>query len=599
MARFHTGQWGAAALTQAYCVQLGWCVGKLPVLIVGAGPVGLTAALLLQSLGVQARVVEKRSGLHTAPQAHVLKTRTLEIFRTLGLDEAVHSRATPREQLRYINWFVSLAEPKIASLDLASVRMGDWLATISPTRAANLPQDELEDLLLQAVVKRGIEISFDVECESVEESASGARVYLRQLLSGQVEEVTAEYVIAADGAGSRLRKQAGIQMQGPSAIAHYIAIYFGSDLRPFLSDHPANVNWCVQPEHSGSLIVHGIDRRAVFMQPYEPELETLAEYDEARCAEIVKDVVGDRNHPFEIRGIGSWTKTAQIAERYRHGRLFLVGDAAHRFPPTGGLGANTGIQDAYNLVWKLALVLSGAAREALLDTYQVETQPVARANSAQSLHNQLRNRGVHEAIGLTGDREHDWKVLAQLRQPSATAQELRRLAQAAAEDQRPHYTSLGLDLGYSYEGGAVIPDGTERIWKDTTTYLPNTRPGSRLPHASITREGATLSVHDLLSYDRFTLLAGGQGQAWLAAALALRDSGMSISSEQIGGASPLQDPQGSWRELCGHRPSGALLLRPDGHVAWRSQGADPAPRKTLADVMHQLLGGPPTPGSSA
>ncbi|WP_374572211.1 FAD-dependent monooxygenase [Phenylobacterium sp.] len=557
-----------------------------PVVIVGAGPVGLTASLLLSALGIEHLVVERSDRLHAAPQAHVLKTRTLEIFRTLGIADVVHARATPREQLRYINWFWRLTSPMIASLDLSSARLGDWLDAISPTRAANLPQDELEELLAEEVTRRRTSILFQTECTRVETGDRAATVTLRDLRTGELRNVTADYVLAADGAGSMLRRQAGIEMVGPTAIAHFISIYFHSDLSQWLADRPANVNWCLNPDATGSLIVHAMARRSVFMYPYDAELEGPADFDEPRCRRILASAIGDDAHPVEIKAIGNWTMTAQVAERYRAGRLFLVGDAAHRFPPTGGLGLNTGVQDAFNLVWKLALVRAGLAGEGLLDTYEAECQPVAKANCSQSLSNQLRNEGVAEALGLNGDREHALAAFAALDTLGPSSEALRQKIQAAANDQAPHYISFGLDLGYVYENGAVIPDGSERSWAGSTEYIPNTRPGARLPHTWVEQNGERLSIHDLLAYDRFTLLAGEAGHGWIAAA---KGADWPLKVALVGAGASIHDPHGQWAELRGHSPTGALLVRPDGHVAWRVDEMPRDPTLALRTTFQTIL----------
>lgn len=564
-------------------------VGKRPVVVVGAGPVGLTTSLLLSSLGIDHLVVERRDGPHQAPQAHVLKTRTLEIFRQLGLDAAVHARATPREQLRYINWFTDLTSPMVASLDLAGVRTGDWLAEISPTRAANLPQDELEEILYAAAEQRGAALLLETECEAVTETGGAAEVRLRDRRTGRTRTIAADYVIAADGAGSGLRREAGIAMEGPAAIAHFVAIYFGADLSPFLRDRPANVNWRLHPTSPGTLIVHGMDRRSVFMHPFDPARESFESFDAARCAAIVRSVIGDPDYPVEIRDIGRWTMTAQVAERYRAGRLFLVGDAAHRFPPTGGLGANTGIQDAYNLVWKLAFVRRGWAPDGLLDTYESETRPVAQANCEQSLKNQLRNDGVLAALGLGGGGDFA-QIFEQLRSDAPEGVALRRAAQKAAADQAPHYVSFGLDLGFAYEAGAVLPDGSPRAWAGTTRYVPSTRPGSRLPHAPLRHNGRELSTHDLLAYDRFTLIAGEGGGAWRQAAERMQATlGLEVTCVCAGPGAAYDDAAGRWRELRGHGGAGALLVRPDGHVAWRTQDQPDDAEQALGEALLRLL----------
>jgi 2,4-dichlorophenol 6-monooxygenase len=549
------------------------CTGRLPVVIVGAGPAGLTASLLLKRHGITHRIVERRAALHAAPQAHVLKTRTLEVFRALNLDEAILARATPIAETRFIHWFTDLSSPFLASLDLSFVRSGGWLNSLSPTRSANLPQDELEAILLAAAGERGSDITFNTECIGMHQLADGASLTLRNTQTGETEQIEAHYVLAADGAASSVRRALGIAMVGPTSIAHFVAIYFHADLSPFMKDQPGLVNWALDPECRGTLIVHGMRDRSVFMSPYDPARESPADFNEARCRQILHRMIGDPSYPVEIRSIGSWTMTAQVAETYRAGRVLLIGDAAHRFPPTGGLGLNTGVQDAFNLIWKLDLVLKGIAGPALLDTFEEECRPVAQANCDQSLKNQVRNEEIENAIGITGDISADRNSFEKIRATGPEGERRRAELDAAAREQSPHYISFGLDMGFSYEGRSIIPDGTERPWAGTMKYVPTTRPGSRLPHCWLLQGAERVSTIDLLPKDRFALLVGEEGELWRGPLSEIQSAfGAGVELIQIGGDG-LKDADGAWAALRGHDASGAILVRPDGHVAWRCAAA--------------------------
>jgi 2,4-dichlorophenol 6-monooxygenase len=547
--------------------------GRLPVVIVGAGPAGLTASLLLQSRGIAHRVVERRADLHAAPQAHVLKTRTLEVFRSLGLDQDILARATPATETRFIHWFTNLSSPFLASLDLSFVRSGGWLESLSPTRSANLPQDELENILFSAASARGVDVAFNTECVAVQQLDDCAVLKLRNTQTGETEQIEADYVLAADGAASSVRRALDIAMIGPTSIAHFVAIYFHADLSPFMKDQPGLVNWALDPECRGTLIVHGMRDRSVFMSPYDPAHESPADFDEPRCRQILHRMIGDPTYPVEIRSIGSWTMTAQVAETYRAGRVLLIGDAAHRFPPTGGLGLNTGVQDAFNLIWKLDLVLKGIANPALLDTFEEECRPVAQANCDQSLKNQVRNEEIEDAIGITGDINTDRNNFEKIRATGPEGERRRAELDAAAREQSPHYISFGLDMGFSYEGLGIIPDGTERPWAGTMKYVPTTRPGSRLPHCWLLKGAERASTIDLLPKDKFALLVGEEGELWRDPVSKIQSAfGVGVELIQIG-SDGLKDADGAWAALRGHDASGAILVRPDGHVAWRCEAA--------------------------
>jgi 2,4-dichlorophenol 6-monooxygenase len=304
------------------------------------------------------------------------------------------------------------------------------------------------------------------------------------------------------------------------------------------------------------------------------------------CAEIVRNAIGEDSASFEIRNAVPWTMTAQIAERYRAGRVFLVGDAAHRFPPTGGIGLNTGIQDAHNLVWKLRAVESGWGRPALLDSYGAERQGIAQSNSDQSLANAVKMVEVVQALGITDDAAATRAGFDALRDDP----ERRAAVQRAIDDQIDHFDMLGLDLGFAYEVGGVIPDGSSKPLGPSPSrdYVPTTRPGSRLPHAWLTRGNTRVSTHDLLAYDRFTLLTGPDGKRWREAAQVVSD--VPLATVAIGSGDVL-DPDQTWASLAEIHPDGALLVRPDGHVAWRSRALPEDPAAALAHALDTLLGG--------
>ena len=562
--------------------------GRLPVLIIGAGPTGLLASLLLSKRGISHRIIERRSGLHTAPQAHVLKTRSLEVFRKLALDAEIIARATPVADTRYINWFANLIDGPLTSLDLGHIRSGAQVTELSPTRAANLPQDELEELLFAEVVDRGGHVEFDTEAVSVSCDDGFATASILNLVTGERSTIEATFILAADGASSSIRRSLGIELIGPEAIAHFVAIYFESNLKLFMQDRPGLVNWGLDPETRGTLIVHGIERRAVFMHPYDPRRESLRDFPAERCEDVVRRIIGDPEHPFSLKSVGTWTMTAQVAERYRQGNVLLVGDAAHRFPPTGGLGLNTGVQDVFNLAWKIDLVLRRLAGDSLLDTYELECRPVADANCQQSLRNQLRNEAVYNALGLTGGVAHDRRIFQTLTTDTPEGADLRRRADAAASGQSPHYISFGLDLGFSYTSPAIISDGTEPIRHQTTTYVPHTRPGVRLPHCWLQRGSERVSTIDLAEDTSFTLFVGDD-QSWSDAARTVSDAlDVAISVISIG-ASGLADPSGRWLQLRGHDEGGALLVRPDGHVAWRVATSPHSKAQALGSALQHIL----------
>ena len=305
------------------------------------------------------------------------------------------------------------------------------------------------------------------------------------------------------------------------------------------------------------------------MHPWDPDRESVADYSEDACADIVRRALGTDAHPFAVRTIRTWTMTAQVAERYRERRMFLVGDAAHRFPPTGGLGLNTGVQDAHNLAWKIAAVETGWASDALLETYEVERRPIAQRNADVSLQNALRLGEVYQALA------------------SGESDALR----AAIANQAEHFDMLGLQLGFAYDSGAIVGNGEKRPRAGSVRdYIPNARPSSRVPHAWVTRAGVRVSTLDLCAYARFTLVAGPAAGAWVTSSAARAEATAGpVPIDHVVIGRDVIDEDGRWMTLLGIDASGAVLVRPDQHVAWRSRHGVADPAASVARVLASIV----------
>jgi 2,4-dichlorophenol 6-monooxygenase len=524
---------------------------EVPVLIVGAGPVGLAGALLCDRLGLAHRVVDRRPGPHRAPQAHVVNPRTLEILRQLGLDTvALRRLATPREDGGWVAWRTTLAGDELGRLPYE--RQGDDALAFTPEPLVNLPQHVLEPVLLESVAPETVH--WRHEWRSLAEDAGGVTCRVRDLARGEDYEVRSRWVLAADGAGSPVRKALGVPMIGPDRLQSFLMVHFEANLRALVRD-PAILYWIVDPAWMGSFIAHDVERTWVFMHPIEADGEA---YDAARCAALVRQAIGRADVDLAVRDVGVWHMTAQVAASYRAGRLFLAGDSAHRFPPAGGMGMNTGIQDVHNLAWKLALVERGAATPALLDTYESERRPVAERNAAQSFVNAMR---MLEAVGELGlDPGEVAASRARLAALAASAEGRATIARII-DAQREHFDMLGLQLGFAYEAGAVVPDGTAppAVADPVRTLVQTARPGHRLPHVWVAQGGVRRSSLDLVAADAFTLLVGPDGAA-------VTEPGLRV----LVAGGDFEDPSGAWLEACGIERDGALLVRPDQHVAWRA-----------------------------
>jgi 2,4-dichlorophenol 6-monooxygenase len=569
---------------------------EVPVLVVGAGPVGLAASILLSLRGIGCRVIDRRDGPHRAPQAHVVNPRTLEILRSAGFDIAELRRlATPRADGSTVRWVTTLTGEELGALPYE--RQGDENLLYTPTPLLNLSQHLLEPVLLgEARKRRGVDVSYGHEWQALEQGAGGVTSVVRDLEGERTYEIRSRYVLAADGAGSRVRKGLGIGMVGPDRLQSFVMIHFEANLRALVAARPAILYWVVDPESLGSFVAHDIERTWVFMRPYDPEKESLESYGENRCRAIVRKAIGRADAEFAIRDVSTWMMTAQIAERYAQGRVFLVGDSAHRFPPTGGMGLNTGVQDAHNLVWKLAAVMAGDAPPSLLDSYEVERRPVAQNNADQSLLNAMK---MFELIELLGPAQDVAAARARLTAMLADPAERERLARAI-EHQQEHFDMFGLQLGFAYEQGALLPDGSAPPARDNPVrdYVPTSRPGARVPHAWVERDGRRVSILDLLPYDAFTLITGPGGRAWIDAAAAIAVPSVRI----LVAGRDFTDPEAHWASVCEIGDTGALLIRPDQHVAWRATSLTVDPGASLSAAIDAALGrigagGTPAPSS--
>ena len=546
---------------------------EVPVLVVGAGPVGLTASLLLAGQGIASRVVERRPGPHRSPQAHVVNPRTLEIFRQMGIDTARLRRlATPREDGGHVSFVTSLGGSELGRLPYE--RQDDGALAFTPEPIINLPQHVLEPVLVEYVeAALATELAWNEEWLSLVEDDHGVTSRIRDA-TGEEYEVRSRWVLAADGAGSRVRKQVGISMVGPDRLQSFMMVHFEANLRAVVRDRPAILYWVLDPACPGTFVAHDIERTWVFMHPFEPESDPAESYDEARCVDVIRRAIGLGDIAVAVRHASPWHMTSQVAETYRVGRVYLVGDSAHRFPPAGGMGMNTGIQDAHNLVWKLRLVDERGAGAALLDTYTAERRPVAQRNADQSLHNAVRLFAMAAELGLGGD-----VAAGRARQAALLASaEGRERVRSAIESQQDHFDMFGLQLGFAYDAGAIVPDGTTAPPPSVRDFLPTGRPGARVPHAWVETDGGRRSSLDLLPGDSFTLVAGPD-----AAVEALPIRTLVVGRD-------CEDRDGGWLRCCGIRRDGAFLVRPDQHVAWRSPSGVGNARDALAAVLARASG---------
>jgi 2-polyprenyl-6-methoxyphenol hydroxylase-like FAD-dependent oxidoreductase len=441
-------------------------------------------------------------------------------------------------------------------------RQGDECLAHTPVPLRNISQHLLEPLM-SAEVAEFPEVDLRYRTEWVSGTQSGDHVtsVVRDLDTGEETVVQSAYLFGADGAGSATRKWLGIEMIGPTGIQSFVAIHFRANLRDVIAHRLGVLHFVMDPEAAGTFIAHDIDHEWVFMVAFDPETESVDDYGTERCERIVHAAIGDETTPIEIVGSGTWHMTAQVAEAMRRDRAFLMGDAAHRFPPTGGMGLNTGVADAHNLVWKVLAVETGWAPSSLLDSYETERRPIAEINCHQSLTNAFKMVILADALGL-----HPGATSADLEATLADPSRAQVIA-AAVQEQAMHFDMLGLQIGYVY--GAPGPE-------DPSVFAPTGEVGSRLPHAWLADGRSTL---DLVAATGMTLITCGAHDAW---ASALGSSAVPVQHVRLGDEANVD---AGWFTTCGLGADGALLVRPDQHVAWRSEQLPPDPADALAQAL--------------
>lgn len=520
-----------------------------PVLIVGGGPVGLSASLLLARHGVRSLLLERHEGTSIHPKARGLNVRTLELFRVWGIEPAVRAAAWELEPAKDVVWAPTLLGPEIKRAPYEGA--SEVQHTDSPTSAVGCAQDKLEPVLLEAAKSYGLgELRFGQELIGLEQDERWVTATVVDRESKRQRLVRASWMIAADGAQSRIRSMLGIRMLGPGALFHRMGIYFRADLSEVGRHRPALLYLLTPPEGAGVMAAVNLADLWLYMAPFRPDQERIEDFSDARCVELVRSAVGDQDLEVQVLSALPWTASAAIAERFRHGRVFLAGDAAHLIPPSGGQAMNVGIQDVHNLAWKLAGRLAGWAGPRLLDTYEIERRPFALAV-------------MHDASLNVGGQGH-----------------------------RPEqFSNRGRVLGLFYDSPAVVPDGTDlpAVENAHIDYVPGARPGSRAPHAWLRRGGERISTLDL--YDGgFVLLTGPGGRAWRAAGeRAAQRLDVPLICYSIGPAGDLTDEAVAWLDLYGVDADGAVLVRPDGHVAWRAKSAEGEPSESLVAVLLKVL----------
>jgi 2,4-dichlorophenol 6-monooxygenase len=580
---------------------------EVPVLIVGGGGSGLSASVFLSDHGVGHLLVERRADTSRLPKAHYINQRTMEIFRQHGLVDEVAELSAGTEQFGKVRWQTTLTGQGpldgrvIHEMDgFGGGALREAYEAAGPVLPAKLPQLRLEPVLRRHAEQRNPgRVLFGHELVSLAEDEGGETVTaeIRSIETGETTTVTARYVIAADG-GRTVGSALGVRMEGMPALFDATTAYFSADLSQWWTEGSI-ITWYLNP-HRPDLSSALIEMGPTWGKHCEEwglhlPLFGIDRTDEQAVTARIREVLGLPELELTLHEVTSWTVEAVIAERYRHGRVFLVGDAAHRQPPAVGLGLNTGIQDVHNLAWKLAAVLSGKAGDNLLDAYEAERRPVGQYNLGWAMSAAAHHQVVIDAaIGLGPHIPPERRTQMFFGYFAPTPMGVAQRARAAEifATHRGECQAIGVENGFAYEQGAVVPDGSRPPARAPLgdEYRPTTRPGHLLPHAWIEQDGRRVSTHDLVGTG-FVLITGAQGEAWAEAAeQAAEKLSVPVTAVRIGEGAEYADADGAWQHLRETDGAGAVLVRPDQHVAWRATGAEADPAGALTDALSLVLG---------
>jgi 2,4-dichlorophenol 6-monooxygenase len=581
---------------------------EVPVLIIGGGGCGLSASIFLSNLGVEHLLVERHANTSLLPKAHYLNQRTMEAFRQHGVADAILAVGAPIEKFGKVRWTTSMGgdgpldQRVIHEMDaFGGGSLRDRYQTDSPCMSSNYPQLRLEPLLrAQAEQRAPGQIRYHHEVTGWEQTEGGVTVSVTNSDTGEDLIVKARYVIAADG-GRTVGPKLGVEMAGPRNMVDMVSTHFSCDLSEYWNDGTL-INWFLNPEGadswgSGVVVQMGPtwgkhSEEFVLHFAFSPDDDER--FNEEAIIPRMKKMLKLPDIEPKVHKVSHWILERVVAQQWRHGDIFLAGDAAHRQPPTSGLGLNTGIQDAYNLTWKLAQVLAGRAGEELLDSYEAERLPVSTDGADWALL-AFMNHGVIDAgIGLVPGApvEVNKAAFHALFSDTRLGRALRARAEVAIGTQTWEFQAHDVEIGFTYEAGAVVDDSSAPVVRDDMgrVYTPSTKPGHRLPHAWLKHDGQQLSTHDLVGDSGgFLLITGPNGAAWAEAAATASDkTGVAITVAAIG--SEYRDTDGSWAQLRQIGEDGAILVRPDNHVAWRNPATAPDPAGVLTDAIHTVLG---------
>lgn len=588
------------------------------VLICGTGPAGASLACFLASYGIQGLVIGRTSSTAITPRAHCTNKGAFECLRDIGLEEDCRKLSSSIELCLYQRLCTSMAGEEISRAFMFGndpMRHGDYVEA-SPCESADLTQTQLEPILLRYATQNGFRLRFDSEFITFTENEKTGMIesIVRDLGTGIDFLVRSRYLCGADGANSSIVQQLQLPLHTEPFQGLALNVFVEADLTHLMTHSMGLLHILTRPDrpqpHFGVIgIARFVEpfREWVFILLAAPGVTEIKATDSEIVARV-EELIGDDSVKIKLKRISKWTINECFAKQYSRGNVFCLGDAVHRHPPHNGLGSNTCIQDSYNLAWKLAYVLQGRASPTILSTYHDERQPlgeyiVRRANDTRRLHSQL-----FSILGIFEPEIKDRvQTLAELREDSARGAARRAAFQKAIKELDVERDSIGAEMNQFYRSQAIYandeidaPPIPEDARAAALYYRQSTYPGSRLPHAWVSRpvvfgpRAAQVSTQDLAGHNRFTILTGIGGKSVWASAAAHASSvlGIDIAVYSIGWGQDYEDCLFRWVERRGVKEKGAVLVRPDRMVAWRSVESLPEHecKEKLLVVMRRILG---------
>jgi len=572
------------------------------VLIIGTGPAGSATAAPLSSYGIENTGVNRYRWLANTPRAHITNQRTMEVLRDLGreVEDEAYIHAAHQNLMGNNVFCESLAGEEIGrimSWGNHPLSRAEHLLS-SPSKMNDLPQTFMEPLLFKTACSRGTQARMSTEYQSFEQDADGVTATLLDRLSGETVTVRAKYMIGADGGNSLVAEQAGLPFEGQMGIGGSMNILFRADLSKYVAHRPSVLYWVMQPGSNVGGIGMGLVR---MVRPWNEWLivwgydinEEPPVVDEAMATQVARQLVGDPELDIDLISANTWTVNNMCATRMQEDRVFIMGDAAHRHPPSNGLGSNTSIQDGFNLAWKLAAVLKGQAGPGLLDSYSKERAPVAKQIVTRANQSIGEFGPIFESLGMAAGVEPEvmQRNLEARCDPSAQSEAQRTAIREAIAFKKYEFDAHGVEMNQRYTSGAIETDGQMEPAFELDAelhYQPTTWPGARIPHVWLYHHdtGEERSTLDLCGHGRFTILTGIGGEAWAKAAAALD---LEIDAHIIGPRQTYVDHSGDWARASEITDTGCILVRPDHHVAWRAFSLTADPKGDLIRVLTKIL----------